>query len=130
MQLKAAPDSSEATSSIQLISVKVSSFQLRSAPTNSTSARLAQLWLTSPEAAETYPMQGRGRTDPDAYLAWESKVEHVFECYNYLEQMKKLQGLKQGSQSVEDYFKEMEMAMMRANTEEDREATMAHFLLV
>ncbi|KAL4379037.1 hypothetical protein GQ457_02G026240 [Hibiscus cannabinus] len=37
-------------------------------------------------------------------------------------------GLKQGSRSVEDYFKEMEMAMMRANIEEDREATMARFL--
>ncbi|KAK8701391.1 hypothetical protein V6N13_019778 [Hibiscus sabdariffa] len=52
----------------------------------------------------------QGRTYPDAYLAWESK------------------GLKQGSRSVEDYFKEMEMAMMRASIEEDREATMAHFL--
>ncbi|KAL4352421.1 hypothetical protein GQ457_06G015380 [Hibiscus cannabinus] len=40
----------------------------------------------------------------------------------------KLQGLKQGSQSVEDYFKEMEIAMMRANIEEDHEATMARFL--
>ncbi|KAL4297775.1 hypothetical protein GQ457_12G014610 [Hibiscus cannabinus] len=38
------------------------------------------------------------------------------------------QGLKQGSRSGEDYFKEMEMAMMRANIEEDREATMARFL--
>ncbi|KAL4352373.1 hypothetical protein GQ457_06G012440 [Hibiscus cannabinus] len=126
----------------------------------------------------------QGRTDPDAYLAWESKVEHVFECYNYSEQKKvrlaamefidyallwwdqllisrrrtgegpvrdwaemkrimrrrfvpshyhrdlfqKLQGLKQGSRSVEDYFKEMEMAMMRANIVEDREAMMARFL--
>ncbi|KAL4289661.1 hypothetical protein GQ457_14G015170 [Hibiscus cannabinus] len=130
------------------------------------------------------PRQGRGRTDPDAYLAWESKVEHVFECYNYSEQKKvrlaamefidyallwwdqllisrrrtgegpvrdwaemkrimrrrfvpshyhrdlfqKLQGLRQGSRSVEDYFKEMEMSMMRANIVEDREATMARFL--
>ncbi|KAL4346499.1 hypothetical protein GQ457_17G008620 [Hibiscus cannabinus] len=126
----------------------------------------------------------QGRTDPDAYLAWESKVEHVFECYNYSEQKKvrlaamefidyallwwdqllisrrrtgegpvrdwaemkrimrrrfvpshyhrdlfqKLQGLKQGSRSVEDYFKEMEMAMMCANIVEDREAMMARFL--
>ncbi|KAL4355361.1 hypothetical protein GQ457_06G012400 [Hibiscus cannabinus] len=122
----------------------------------------------------------QGRTDPDAYLAWESKVEHVFECYNYSEQKKvrlaamefidyallwwdqllisrrrtgkgpvrewaemkrimrrrfvpshyhrdlfqRLQGLKQGSRSVE----EMEMSMMRANIVEDREATMARFL--
>ncbi|KAK9010369.1 hypothetical protein V6N11_036880 [Hibiscus sabdariffa] len=126
----------------------------------------------------------QGRTDPDAYLAWESKVEHVFECYNYSEQKKvrlaamefvdyaliwwdqlllsrrrtgegpvatwtemkriirkrfvpshyhrelfqKLQNLKQGNRSVEDYFKEMEMAIMRDNIVEDREATMAHFL--
>ncbi|KAL4387991.1 hypothetical protein GQ457_09G017780 [Hibiscus cannabinus] len=125
-----------------------------------------------------------GRTDPDAYLAWESKVEHVFECYKYSEQKKvrlaamefidyallwwdqllisrmrtgegpirdwaemkrimrrqfvpshyhrdlfqKLQGLRQGSRSVEDYYEEMEVAMMRANIVEDREATMARFL--
>ncbi|KAL4290980.1 hypothetical protein GQ457_14G015370 [Hibiscus cannabinus] len=62
-----------------------------------------------------------GRTDPDVYLAWESKVEHVFECYNYSEQ-------KKGNRSVENYFKEMEMTIMRANIEEDHEATMAHFL--
>ncbi|KAK8554936.1 hypothetical protein V6N13_016190 [Hibiscus sabdariffa] len=125
-----------------------------------------------------------GRTDPNAYLAWESRVEHVLEFYNYSEQKKvrlavmefidyallwwdqllisrrrtgegpvidwaemkrimrkrfvpshyhrdlfqKLQGLKQGSRSVEDYFKEMEMSMKRANIVEDREATMARFL--
>ncbi|PKI31255.1 hypothetical protein CRG98_048354 [Punica granatum] len=40
----------------------------------------------------------------------------------------KLQSLKQGSESVEDYDKEMEIAMMRANVEEDREATMARFI--
>ncbi|XP_061346005.1 uncharacterized protein LOC133291717 [Gastrolobium bilobum] len=41
----------------------------------------------------------------------------------------KLQSLTQGSKSVEDYFKEMETAMIRANVDEDREATMARFLL-
>uniref|UniRef100_A0A2N9G5I5 Protein DETOXIFICATION n=1 Tax=Fagus sylvatica TaxID=28930 RepID=A0A2N9G5I5_FAGSY len=40
----------------------------------------------------------------------------------------KLQNLIQGSRSVEDYHKEMEVAMIRANVEEDREATMARFL--
>ncbi|KAJ9538373.1 hypothetical protein OSB04_031106 [Centaurea solstitialis] len=40
----------------------------------------------------------------------------------------KLQNLKQGSKSVEDYFKEMEVTMIRANVDEDREATMARFL--
>ncbi|GKV53063.1 hypothetical protein SLEP1_g59611 [Rubroshorea leprosula] len=34
----------------------------------------------------------------------------------------------QGSRSVEDYHKEMEIAMVRANVEEDREETMAWFL--
>ncbi|KAL4324315.1 hypothetical protein GQ457_11G026210 [Hibiscus cannabinus] len=126
-----------------------SSFQLNSAPASSTSALLAQLKLNNPEAAKTRPTCGRvsyehvdikrgvlhlsmhvhgmwadhwhGRTDPDVYLAWESKVEHVFECYNYSEQ-------KKGNRSVEDYFKEMEMTIMRANIEEDHEATMARFL--
>jgi hypothetical protein len=40
----------------------------------------------------------------------------------------KLQNLRQGPRSVEDYYKEMEVAMIRANVEEDREATMARFL--
>ena len=40
----------------------------------------------------------------------------------------KLQGLHQGNRSIDDYYKEMEMAMIRANVEEDREATMARFL--
>ncbi|KAL4269528.1 hypothetical protein GQ457_HM001690 [Hibiscus cannabinus] len=42
--------------------------------------------------------------------------------------MTNIKGLKHGSRSVEDYFKEMEIAMMRANIEEDREAMMARFL--
>ena len=41
---------------------------------------------------------------------------------------KNLQSLIQGSKSVEDYHKEIEVAMIRANVEEDREATMARFL--
>jgi hypothetical protein len=32
----------------------------------------------------------------------------------------KLQNLRQGSKSVDDYYKEMEVAMIRANVEEDR----------
>jgi len=40
----------------------------------------------------------------------------------------KLQGLNQGSKSVDEYFKEMEIVMIRANMIEDREATMARFL--
>jgi hypothetical protein len=36
----------------------------------------------------------------------------------------KLQRLIQGSKSVDEYYKEMEVAMIWANVEEDREATM------
>ncbi|KAG2696948.1 hypothetical protein I3760_07G084100 [Carya illinoinensis] len=128
----------------------------------------------------------QGRTDPEAYLEWEKKIELIFECHNYSEEKKvklvvieftnyaiiwwdqlvtnrrrnyersvetwgelkalmrwrfvpshyyrdlyqKLQNLTQGSRSVEDYHKEMEVAMIRANVEEDRKATMARFLFV
>lgn len=40
----------------------------------------------------------------------------------------KLQGLSQGSLTVEEYYKEMEMTLMRANIEEEIEDTMARFL--
>ena len=40
----------------------------------------------------------------------------------------KLQGLNQGYKIVDEYHKEMEIAMIRANVVKDREATMARFL--
>ena len=40
---------------------------------------------------------------------------------------KKLQLLKQGTKSVEEYYKEMENAMIRANAMKDDEKTMACF---
>ncbi|XP_024007271.1 uncharacterized protein LOC112083475 [Eutrema salsugineum] len=40
----------------------------------------------------------------------------------------KLRSLTQGSRSVEEYYKEMETLMMRADIHEDREATMARFM--
>ncbi|GKV11638.1 hypothetical protein SLEP1_g22878 [Rubroshorea leprosula] len=46
----------------------------------------------------------------------------------YRDLYRRLQGLTQGSKSVEDYHKEMEIVMVRANVEEHREATMARFL--
>ncbi|KAL0295326.1 UNVERIFIED_CONTAM: hypothetical protein Sradi_6841100 [Sesamum radiatum] len=36
--------------------------------------------------------------------------------------------MTQGVKSVDEYYKEMEIAMIRANVEEDQEATMARFL--
>ncbi|GKU99868.1 hypothetical protein SLEP1_g12650 [Rubroshorea leprosula] len=90
----------------------------------------------------------QGKNDLDVYLEWEKKVELVFDCHNYSEEKKvKLatveftdyvvvwwdqlvlsRRLTQGSKSVENYHKEMEITMVRANVEEDREATMARFL--
>ena len=46
----------------------------------------------------------------------------------YRELYQKLQHLYQGAKSVEDYYTEMEVAMIRANVVEDAEATMARFL--
>ena len=125
-----------------------------------------------------------GKSDPEAYLEWERKIEMLFDCNHYSESQKvklatiefteyaavwwdqirtrqrrheeplirtweelkrimrkrfipayyhrdlhhKLQTLTQGSMTVEDYFKEMEMAMLRADVREDIEATMARFL--
>lgn len=40
----------------------------------------------------------------------------------------KLRTLSQGSKSVEEYYKEMETLMLRADIQEDREATMARFM--
>ena len=47
--------------------------------------------------------------------------------YYYRDLYQKHQNLTQGSRSMGDYHKEMEMAMIRANVEKDREATMARF---
>ena len=41
---------------------------------------------------------------------------------------KKLQLLKQGTKSIEEYYKEMDIAMIRANITEDYEQTMTRFL--
>jgi len=30
----------------------------------------------------------KGRSDPDTYLDWEMKIEHVFSCNDYTEQQK------------------------------------------
>uniref|UniRef100_A0A2N9H665 Integrase catalytic domain-containing protein n=1 Tax=Fagus sylvatica TaxID=28930 RepID=A0A2N9H665_FAGSY len=46
----------------------------------------------------------------------------------YRDLYQKLQSLTQGYRSMDDYYKEMEIALIRANVEEDREATMARFL--
>jgi hypothetical protein len=40
----------------------------------------------------------------------------------------KFHGLNQGSKSKNEYFKKMEIVMIKANVIEDREATMVRFL--
>ena len=49
--------------------------------------------------------------------------------YYYRELYNRLQNLRKGNFSMEEYYKEMEVAMAQANIEEDREATMARFLV-
>jgi hypothetical protein len=46
----------------------------------------------------------------------------------YRELYQRLQSLSQGIESVDDYFKEMKLVVIRANIEEDMEATMARFM--
>ncbi|KAF7800704.1 Transposon Ty3-I Gag-Pol polyprotein [Senna tora] len=86
-----------------------------------------------------------GKSDSDVYIEWERKIELVFDCQNYSGEKKvklatvaftdyaivwwgQLINLKLGSKSVEEYYKVMEIAMIRANVVEDREATMARFI--
>ena len=60
-------------------------------------------------------------------MKWVTRKRFV-SIYYYRELYNKLQNLRQGNRSVKEYYKEMKVAMTRANIEEDREATMARFL--
>ena len=53
---------------------------------------------------------------------------HFFPTYYYRDLYQRLQSLTQGSKCVDDYYKEIEIAKIWANVEEDREATMARIL--
>ncbi|GKV42201.1 hypothetical protein SLEP1_g49638 [Rubroshorea leprosula] len=65
--------------------------------------------------------RGRGRAGHAVYLEWEKKLELVFDGHNYSEEKKvKLEAVEftgyamgptRGSKSIEDYHKEMEIAM-------------------
>ena len=127
----------------------------------------------------------QGKSDPEAYLEWEKKVDWIFfYCCSYLDARKvqlaiiefidyaliwwyqyvigrsrnrerlialwvemkvlmmrwfvanhyyrdlylKLQSLNQGSTSVDEYYKEIEITMIWGNVTEDSEAMMARFL--
>ncbi|KAM7469534.1 hypothetical protein LguiA_007717 [Lonicera macranthoides] len=77
-------------------------------------------------------MLNRRRNRERPIATWEEmKIvmrKRFIPSHYYRELYQKLQGLTQGNRGVEDYYKEMEIAMIRANVEEDREATMARFL--
>ncbi|KAL4368667.1 hypothetical protein GQ457_05G021810 [Hibiscus cannabinus] len=80
-----------------------------------------------------------GKTDPEAYLerrngerpvsTWDEMKaimrKRFIPTHYHCELLRKLQNLTQDSMSVGDYFKEMELAMIRANIEEDQETTIA-----
>ena len=74
----------------------------------------------------------RRRNDEHPVRSWDELKRLMGKCFipayyhRYLHN--KLQTLTQDSMMVVDYFKEMEMAMMRADVHEDLEATMARFL--
>jgi len=126
----------------------------------------------------------KGKSDPEAYLNWEIKIEHVFSCNEYSEEQKmklttvefsfyaliwwnkyqrerirykepmmdfwtemkkimkeryipanyhrelqlKHQRMTQENRSVEEYFKEMEVTMIRVGMNEENETTMTRFL--
>ena len=55
------------------------------------------------------------------------RKRYVSTSYN-ITLRQKLQRLSQGSLAVEEYYKEMEMTLVRANIEKETEDTMAHFL--
>ena len=63
---------------------------------------------------------------------WEEMKRHVHSRFvpeHYTRDLfNRLQDIKQGTKSIEEYFKEMEIAMMRANVQERQEQTMARFL--
>ncbi|RDX81054.1 hypothetical protein CR513_38315, partial [Mucuna pruriens] len=74
----------------------------------------------------------QGKNDPKLYLEWERKIEHVFDCHNYSKEKKglaqKIAKFNTRFYECEDYYKEMEIAMIRANVEEDCETTMTRFI--
>ena len=78
------------------------------------------------------PVLNKRRNREPSVETWEAMKrvmrKRFVSTYYYQELYNKLQNLRQGNRSVEEYYKEMEVAMARVNIEEDREATMAMFL--
>jgi hypothetical protein len=71
----------------------------------------------------------RMRTRPMSWTGMKDLMRHRFVPEHYKRDMyNKLQQLTQGTKSVDEYYKEMELLMIRTGTREDIEATMSRFL--
>jgi hypothetical protein len=71
----------------------------------------------------------RMRTRPTSWRGMKELMRHRFVPEHYKRDMhNKLQQLAQGTKSVDEYYKEMELLMIRTGTREDVEATMSRFL--
>ena len=74
----------------------------------------------------------RRRSGEPAINTWTKLMEimrkRFVSNYYYRDLYQKFQALSQGSRSVEDYYKGMEVIMLRADVQEGYQATMAWFL--
>jgi hypothetical protein len=58
-----------------------------------------------------------------------SFMKRIFMSGHYYRELyQRLHNLSQGTKSIDEYFKEMELVMIRANVKEDRETSMARFM--
>jgi hypothetical protein len=70
----------------------------------------------------------RMHTRPTSWTGMKDLMRHRFVPEHYKRDMyNKLQQLTQGTKSVDEYYKEMELLMIRTGTREDIEATMSRF---
>jgi hypothetical protein len=62
--------------------------------------------------------------------AWDEKslIRKRFVPRHYRELYQMLQSLSQDTKSIDEYFKEMKLTIIRANVKEDRNAIMARFM--
>ena len=73
--------------------------------------------------------QARGEPPITTWTQMKDVMRSRFVPTHYTRDLfKKLELFKQGTKTVEEYFQEMEIAMIRANVKEDDEQTMARFL--
>ena len=94
--------------------------------------KLAVIEFTDYAIIWCYQLVMNGRRNNERLIeTWEEmKVtirRRFVRSHYYRDLYQNLQCLTQGYRSVDDYHKEKEIAMIRANVEEDREATMARF---